>query len=195
MGIGTLQSLNASLRIVVVTIAICVIGYTAAILAVAQVSRPETANGWLVTTADGTVVGSRQIAQAFTEPRYFWPRPSAVDYDGAGAGGSNLSPTSPDLTERAGTLIARYGATPTNPLPPELAAASGSGIDPHISERAAEYQAARVARARGLPEPQIKSLINEHAFAPGGALTTHPIVNVLELNLALDRLASAAIKR
>ena len=152
---------------------------------------PYTAQGSLVTAPDGTVVGSRLIAQNFTQPGYFWPRPSAVDYNGAGAGGSNKSPTSEDA-HRAGASksLARYGATPENPLPAELAAASGGGLDPHISERAALYQAPRVAEARGLPLPEVEALIREHRFAPGGFLTPDRLVNVLELNLALDQMGA-----
>jgi len=181
-----MQSLTASLRVALVTIAVCVVGYTAVSLGVAQAFVAHTANGSLITAADGTIVGSRPIAQKFTDHRYFWPRPSAVDYDGAGAGGSNASPTSTDLTERARSLIALHGATPEKPLPAELAAASGSGLDPHISERAALYQAERVGKARGLSIARIEALVRAHTSAPGGSLTTERVVNVLELNLALD---------
>lgn len=176
----------ASLRISVATIAVCVVAYTAVILGLAQGFTPDTANGSLITDESGTVVGSRLIAQAFERPEYFWPRPSAVDYNGAGAGGSNKSPTSDDLTERAEELIGRYGATPAAPLPPELAAASGAGLDPHISEHAARYQAPRVAGARGLPVADVEALIAELAFAPGGRIAPGRLLNVLELNLALD---------
>jgi K+-transporting ATPase ATPase C chain len=181
----------ASIRVVVATMLICVAGYAMAIWAIAQVLTPATANGSLITAPDGTVIGSRLIAQKFTQPRYFWPRPSAVDYNGAGAGGSNKSPTSPDLTARGQEIVALYGATAANPLPPELAAASGGGLDPHISERAALYQAPRVAAARGLAEPAVEALIREHVFAPGGFLTPDRLLNVLELNLALDRSGAA----
>jgi K+-transporting ATPase ATPase C chain len=187
-----MQSLIASIRISAASIGVCVIGYVALILGVGQLLTPGTANGSLITAADGTVIGSRLIAQKFTQPGYFWPRPSAVDYNGAGAGGSNKSPTSPDLTERAQGIIEQFGATAASPLPPELAAASGGGLDPHISEHAAEYQAARVAAARGIAREQIDALIAEHSFAPGGALTPDRIVNVLELNLALDAAAPRA---
>ena len=162
---------------------------------VGRVVAPDTAQGSLITAADGTVVGSRLIAQKFTEPRYFWPRPSAVDYNGAGAGGSNKSPTSPDLTDRATEIVAQYGATAANPLPPELAAASGGGLDPHITEHAALYQAPRVAAARGLPLADVEALIRAQAFAPGGFLTPDRLVNVLELNLALDQLRHGADER
>jgi K+-transporting ATPase ATPase C chain len=185
-----MQSLLASIRVVVATMVICVAGYAVVIWMVGQALTPGTAQGSLVTNADGTVVGSRLIAQKFTQPGYFWPRPSAVDYNASGAGGSNKSPTSADLTDRATEIVAQYGATDENPLPPELAAASGGGLDPHISEHAAQYQAKRVAEARGLSLSQVEALIEEHVFAPGGFLTPDRLVNVLELNLALDRLAS-----
>jgi K+-transporting ATPase ATPase C chain len=180
-------SLVSSLRLVIATMLVCVVGYSAVIWAVGRMLMPDSAQGSLITSADGTVVGSRLIAQKFTQPRYFWPRPSAVDYNGAGAGGSNKSPTSTDLTARASEIVAQYGATAANPLPPELAAASGGGLDPHISEHAARYQAARVAQARGVPVSVIEARIAEHVFAPGGFLTPDRLVNVLELNLALDR--------
>ncbi|MGH6949643.1 MAG: potassium-transporting ATPase subunit C, partial [Vitreimonas sp.] len=106
--------------------------------------------------------------------------------NGAGAGGSNKSPTSSDLTTRATETVAAYGATAANPLPAELAAASGGGLDPHITQRAALYQAARVAEARGLPVTEVETLIRQHSFMPGGFLTPDPLVNVLELNLALN---------
>lgn len=184
-----MKSLISSLRLVIVTMLICVAGYTAVILAVGQIATPDTANGHLITDSDGKIIGSRLIAQKFEQPRYFWPRPSAAGedgYDATSAAGSNKSPTSSDLTERARQLIERYGATVEKPLPPELAAASGGGLDPHITEHAARYQAERVAKTHNLPLSEIETLIGQHAFAPGGALTPGRIVNVLELNLALD---------
>ncbi len=181
-----MKSCIASLRIVLATLLVCVGGYTIVILSFAQIISPDTATGSLIRDKSGQIAGSRLIAQKFTQPGYFWPRPSAVDYNGAGAGGSNKSPTSPDLTERAKEIIARYGASAERPLPAELAAASGGGLDPHISEHAALYQVERVANARGFPQAKVEALITKHAFAPGGALTTNRLVNVLELNLALD---------
>jgi K+-transporting ATPase ATPase C chain len=186
-----MDSLLASVRLVIATLVICVAGYSGVIWAIAQTLTPATANGSLITAPDGTVTGSRMIAQKFTQPRYFWPRPSAVDYNGAGAGGSNKSPTSPDLTKRAEEIVAFYGATAANPLPAELAAASGGGLDPHISEHAALYQVARVAQARGIQQSQVEDLIRQSAFSPGGFLTPDRLVNVLELNLALDQLGAA----
>ena len=122
-----MNALLASLRVTVATMAICVAGYAAAVWAVAQAVNPDGAQASLVTRADGTIVGSRLVAQAFTEPRYFWPRPSAVDYNAAGAAGSNKSPTSTDVADRGKEIVAAYGATAANPLPADLAAASGAG--------------------------------------------------------------------
>lgn len=183
-----MKSLIASIRLVVVTLLVCVAGYTSLILGFARIVTPDTAEGSLIKDKDGNVIGSYLIAQGFTNVIYFWPRPSAVDYNGAGAGGSNKSPTSTNLTERAQELIARHQASVEKPLPAELAAASGGGLDPHITEHAALYQAERVAKARGLPLSQVEALVKKQAFAPGGVFTPDRLVNVLELNLALDQL-------
>jgi K+-transporting ATPase ATPase C chain len=183
-----MDSIIVSLRLVAATLLACVVGYTSVILGVAQLV-PDTARGSLVTAADGTIAGSRLIAQKFEQPRYFWPRPSAAGkdgYDAMSAAGSNKSPTSADVAERAREIAARYGATGDRPLPAELAAASGGGLDPHISVRAALYQAGRVAAARGIEQEQVEALIEQQSFAPGGVLTRDRLVNVLELNLALD---------
>ena len=180
----------SSLRLVVATMLICVVAYALVILGVAQIV-PDTAQGSLITSADGRIVGSRLIAQNFTQPRYFWPRPSSAGkegFDATSAAGSNKSPTSEDVAKRGAEMVARYGASKERPLPPELAAASGGGLDPHISEHAALYQAERVAKARGLPQAGVEELIKQRSFAPGGFLTPTRIVNVLELNLALDEL-------
>jgi K+-transporting ATPase ATPase C chain len=185
-----MQAFLASLRLAIASMAICVVGYTAAVLGFAQALTPGAASGSLIANAEGTVIGSRLVAQAFTQPGYFWPRPSAVDYNGAGAGGSNKSPTSTDLTDRAAAIVVAYGATSETPLPADLAAASGGGLDPHITERAARYQAVRIAEARGIDLAAVEALIGRQAFAPGGVLTPDRLVNVLELNLALDQLAA-----
>jgi K+-transporting ATPase ATPase C chain len=182
-----MDSLFASIRLVIATMLICVAGYAAMIWGIGQAIVPHSAQGSLITNVEGDVVGSSLIAQKFTKPEYFWPRPSAVDYNAAAAAGSNKSPTSPDLTKRAEEIIPQYGATPENPLPPELAAASGAGLDPHISEHAALYQAKHVADARGLPLVDVETIIRGHVFEPGGFLTPERLVNVLELNLALDQ--------
>lgn len=181
-----METLFSSLRITAATMVVCVGGYTGVVWAVGQSVMPKSAEGSLIETQDGKIIGSRQVAQAFTQPQYFWPRPSAVDYKADAAGGSNKSPTSTDLTDRATQTVAAYGATAQNPLPAELAAASGAGLDPHITERAARYQAERIARARNLPVDQVNQLIDASAFSPGSVFTPDRLVNVLELNLALD---------
>jgi len=183
-----MSNLIASLRVAVASMLVCVLGYSAAVLVVAQLF-PDTALGSLVTAADGKVIGSRLIGQNFSGPRYFWPRPSAAGdgYDGTRAAGSNLSPTSGQLTARAQGLVAHYGATPDNPLPADLAAASGGGLDPHISLQAALFQAPRVAAVRNVAAAQVDALIRGMALPAGGFLAPDSIVNVLELNLALDR--------
>ncbi len=175
-----------SLRLLIVTQLICVAAYPGIILTFAKVTTPDTASASILTDAKGNPIGSRLVAQDFTRPEYFWPRPSAVDYNGSGAGGSNKSPTSPRLTERAGEIIARHGATAERLLPPDLAAASGSGLDPFISEAAARFQLFRVAGARSVDAEKIEPLIAGASIMPGGFLTGTRIVNVLELNLALD---------
>jgi K+-transporting ATPase ATPase C chain len=182
-----MESFITSLRLAAISLLICVGGYTIVILGVAQVFAPGTANGSLVMKPDGAIVGSHMLAQAFTQPRYFWPRPSAVGFNAAGAGGSNKSPTSSDLTDRAQKIAAAYGASSARPLPAELAAASGGGLDPHITEHAAAYQVGRIAAARSLPRETIAALVRSHAFAPGWFFTRDRLVNVLELNIALDR--------
>lgn len=183
-----MQYLLPSLRLWLVTFLVCVVGYTALVLGFAQAVVPFQANGSII-SAIGRPVGSQLIAQDFTSPRYFWPRPSAVDYNGMGAGGSNKSSTSPELTERAKEIVARYGATAGNPIPADLVAASGGGLDPHISLAGALYQADRVAGARGMAASEVKRLIEAKAFSAAGPFAPERIVNVLELNLALDQLA------
>tara|TARA_Y100000815_G_scaffold258687_1_gene268367 strand:- start:865 stop:1434 length:570 start_codon:yes stop_codon:yes gene_type:complete len=182
----------SSLRTVIVSMLICVVGYALLILGAAQLLNPAGAQGSLVRAADGHFVGSSQIAQAFTAPRYFWPRPSAVDYAADAAGGSNKSPTSSDLTDRSGEIVARYGATAARPLPADLATASGAGLDPHISEAGALYQVPRVAAARGVEPDAVRTLVARLAYSPGGPFTDIRIVNVLALNLALDTAEPAA---
>jgi len=148
---------------------------------------PWKASGSLIRQGNGTILGSAQLAQAFTQPRYFWPRPSAVDYDASATGGSNLSPTNPLLTERAQALIGRYGLQEGQRIPADLVADSGSGMDPHITIEAARFQAPRVASVRNLPLERVSQLIEQHTEVPmlrvfGG----EPVVNVLKLNIVLD---------
>jgi potassium-transporting ATPase KdpC subunit len=185
--VGISGQLLTSVRVVVFTMAVCCGLYTLLIYGIGQAITPHTAEGSLITDAQGKVIGSELIAQKFTRPEYFWPRPSASDYNAAGTAGSNLSPTNPKLRERALEIIGTIGATPENPVPADLVTASGGGLDPNITFEAARYQAKRVADARGLPEEQIIGLIENHALKTGGMLTPEPLVNVLILNIELDK--------
>lgn len=167
----------STLRLTLVSIILCMFFYANAILGFARAFVPEKATGSLISNASGQVIGSRFIAQSFTSDRYFHPRPSACDYNGQGAVGSNLSPTNPGLTTRAQAIIQTTGATTERPIPADLVTASGSGLDPHITVDAARFQIPRIAAARNLTTDAIT-----------GLLPRKPIVNVLELNLALDAL-------
>jgi K+-transporting ATPase ATPase C chain len=153
------------------------------------------AEGSLIRRADGTVVGSSLIAQAFTEPEYFHPRPSAVDYDAASTGGSNFGPGNPDhlkaVQERLHAFTAAEGV-PASSVPSEMVTASGGGLDPHIPPDAAALQLPRVAQARGVPEDRVRALVRAHTEPPALGFLGRERVNVLELNLALDRELGAA---
>ncbi|AOB28067.1 potassium-transporting ATPase subunit KdpC [Bordetella bronchiseptica] len=167
--------------------------YPLATTGVARLLWPFQAGGSLL-EQDGRVVGSALIGQSFSDPRYFWGRPSAtapMPYNAAASGGSNLGPSNPVLAQAVQARIAALrAADPANPapIPVDLATASGSGLDPHISPAAASYQAARVARARGLPAATVEQLIARHTERPAPDILGEPVVNVLALNLALDRL-------
>ena len=167
--------------------------YPLLVTALAQLLFPHQAAGSIV-LRDGRAVGSRLIGQNFSDPRYFWSRPSATTpqpYNGTASTGSNLGPLNPQLTAAVRTRIAALrAADPTNsaPVPIDLVTASGSGLDPEISLAAANYQAARVARARGLAPERVQALIAQHTEGRLLGVIGEPRVNVLELNLALDAL-------
>lgn len=184
-----MNNLLTSIKLAALTLFVCCIAYPLAVLGFAGAFAAESAEGSLVRDADGRVVGSRLIAQAFNSPGYFWPRPSAVEFNAEGAGGSNLAPTNPALAERARGILPRLEIHPDAIVPADLVTASGSGLDPHISEASARLQARRVARARDLTESDVQSLIAEHTRTAGGRLAPEPLLNVLELNLSLDKLA------
>jgi len=186
---GIFQELRTSGRLVAATMTVCCLLYGLAVLAFGQAVTPKRACGSLVFNERGEPVGSELIAQGFVRPEYFWPRPSAADYNASAAGGSNLSPTSPELRSRAQGAIAKMGADSGRPLPADLATTSGSGLDPHITLAAAKFQAARVASARGVSAAAVLELLEKSATHTGGALfTPEPVVNVLLVNLALNGL-------
>ena len=184
---GIFQELMTSGRVVAATMTACCLLYGLVILAFGQAAMPKRAGGSLVLNERGEPVGCELIAQGFSRPEYFWPRPSAADYNAVSAGGSNLSPANPALRSRAQAIVARMGADSSRPLPADLVTASGSGLDPHITLAAAKYQAGRVAAARGLAVTTVADLIEACAKRPGGALTPERVVNVLQLNIALNR--------
>ena len=165
--------------------------YPAVITGLAQVVFPHQANGSLI-TQNGQVVGSTLIGQQFDEPKYFWGRLSATGdhpYNAAASSGSNLGPTNPALEEAVSARIAALkAADPGNnqPVPVDLVTSSGSGLDPDISIAAAQYQAARVARERGLPLEQVQTLIDQSTTGRVLGFLGEPRVNVLKLNLVLD---------
>ena len=167
--------------------------YPLAVTGVAQLAFPAQANGSLI-LRDGQPVGSVLIGQAFADPKHFWSRPSATSpmaYNGGSSGGSNLGPLNPALADAVKARIAALrAADPGNnsPVPVDLVTTSASGLDPHISRAAADYQAARVARARALPEASVRALVEQHSEGVWLGFLGEPRVNVLQLNLALDAL-------
>ena len=166
--------------------------YPLAITALAQVLFPHQANGSLIVEG-GRVVGSRLIGQPFDDPKYFWGRLSATSpypYNAAASSGSNLAPTNQVLIDAVKQRVAALrAADPGNaaPVPADLATASGSGLDPHISVAAAAYQIPRVARARNLSEDTVRRLVRQHTEGRQFGILGEPRVNVLELNRALDQ--------
>jgi K+-transporting ATPase ATPase C chain len=172
------------------------VAYPLLVTGLARALFPAQAAGSLV-VKDGRAVGSTLIGQSFSDPKYFWGRPSATSpmpNNAANSGGSNLGPTNPALVDAVkGRLDALKAADPTNaaPVPVDLVTASGSGLDPEISVAAAQYQVARVARARGLPPAAVHALVARHTEERLLGLLGERRVNVLALNLELDQLTAA----
>ncbi|TKD39805.1 potassium-transporting ATPase subunit KdpC [Azotobacter chroococcum] len=170
------------------------LAYPLAVTGIARAVFPEQAAGGSLILEDGQVVGSALIGQHFSDPKHFWGRPSATapqPYNAAASSGSNLGPLNPALVAAVETrLEALRAADPGNAraVPVDLVTASASGLDPHISPAAALWQVPRVARARGLPEAQVRSLVEGQAEGRQWWLLGEPRVNVLKLNLALDAL-------
>lgn len=165
--------------------------YPALVTVVAQVAFPAQANGSFITTADGREIGSSLIGQAFSQDEYFWSRPSAAGdgYDGNASSASNLAPTSQALLDRVAAEVDRLKAIHGDgPIPVDLVTASASGLDPHMSPAAAEYQVARVAGARGLTVDQVREVVARNTAQPFLGFLGQPAVNVLRLNLDLDGL-------
>lgn len=168
--------------------------YHAFIWGIGRVVFPAQAEGSLIRRADGTVVGSSLVAQAFTRPEYFHPRPSGVDYNAASTGGTNYGPSNEDhlkaVRERLDAVMGRDGVA-AGQVPSEMVTASGAGLDPHIPPKAAEIQLARVARARNADPGRIRELVRVNTEGPLFGFYGRAGVNVLELNLALDEALGA----
>jgi K+-transporting ATPase ATPase C chain len=167
--------------------------YPLIVFGISQMLFRDQANGSLITAADGSVRGSKLLGQAFSDPKYFHPRPSAAGngYDATSSGGSNLGPTSEKLKNAIQDRITAYraenGLSETEAVPADAVTASGSGLDPQISSPNAELQIARVAKARGLGEEKVRELVQQNTVGRDLGVFGDPGVNVLQLNLALDR--------
>src|SRR5579871_6373473 len=186
------KNLITALLMTVVTTILLGIIYPLFVTLLAQVFFKDKANGQLV-VRNGETIGSRIIAQPFSSPRYFHPRPSAAGngYDAGNSGGTNLGPTNQKLIDRvradAATL---HQENPSQPVPVDLITTSASGLDPDISPAAADFQVPRVARERGVSEVLLRALVQQHTHQRDLGLLGEPRVNVLELNLALDDLSA-----
>jgi len=176
-----------SIRMLLVMTAITGIAYPLLVTGVAQVAFKDQANGSLI-VKDGKVLGSRLIGQPFSDPKYFWSRPSATSpmpYNGASSSGSNQGPTNPALADAVKERVSKFE---NRPVPADLATASGSGLDPHISPAAAEFQIQRISKTRKIPQARLRELVARHTEGRQLGILGEPRVNVLELNLALDAL-------
>jgi K+-transporting ATPase ATPase C chain len=184
-----LKEIKQGILFTVVTMVLLGGAYHAAIWAIGQAVFASQAEGSLIRRADGSIVGSRLIAQKFARPEYFQPRPSGVEYNAASTGGTNYGPSNPDhlkaVQERLDTLTKQEGVA-ANQVPSEMVTASGGGMDPHIPPAAAELQVARIAGSRKVDAARVRELVASHTEGPTWGFLGRARVNVLELNVALD---------
>jgi len=182
------KNLLTAVLMTIVTTLLLGVAYPLVVTGLAQVMFRDKANGQLIERG-GKIIGSRIIGQAFSSPGYFRPRPSAAGtgYDAANSGGTNLGPTNKKLIDAVRSAVdAARKENPSAPVPVDLVTSSASGLDPHISPAAALFQLTRVARERGVPETEIRRLVDVHTEGRQFGFLGEPVVNVLELNLALD---------
>lgn len=195
-----LRHLQTSVVLLLVLTAITGVFYPLLVTGIAQVFFPSQANGSLI-ERDGNTVGSELIGQLFNEPRYFWSRPSATTafpYNASASSGSNQGPLNPALLDAVRQRVHDLKAVDslnTQPVPVDLVTASGSGLDPHISIVAALFQVPRVARARGLSEERVRTLVQQHTEGRQFGLLGEPRVNVLLLNIDLDGAPHGGVRR
>lgn len=185
-----LQDMKRGLLFTLATMLLFGGGYHLVLWVASRLAFPDQAEGSLVRSADGRIMGSRLIAQRFDRPEYFHSRPSGVDYNAASTGGTNYGPSNPDhLTAVRGRLDAATDleGVPLSRVPSEMVTASGAGLDPHIPPEAAEIQVNRVATARGVDLSRVRALLLRHTEPPTFGFLGRARVNVLELNCALDR--------
>jgi potassium-transporting ATPase KdpC subunit len=183
------KELKRSVLFTAVTIILFGVVYHLVLWGVGRTVFPSQAEGSLIRRGDGSIVGSRLLAQKFTRPEYFHSRPSAVDYNAASTGGSNFGPTNPDhlkLVRGRISAVEALEGVPASKVPSEMVTASGAGLDPHIPPDAAEIQTARVARARNVSADRVRELVRSHTEKPTFGFLGRSRVNVLELNIALD---------
>ena len=188
------QQLGTGFKMMLVLTVLTGLLYPGVVTGLCQVLFPARANGSLI-VANGHAIGSELIGQNFKKPEYFQPRPSAAGndgYDPMASGASNLGPTNQKLADRVKDSVASFRKNNpeyTGPIPADLVTSSGSGLDPDISPASAEAQAARIAKARGVPVEQVRNLIASHTQGRDFGFMGDPRVNVLEINLALDQAA------
>ncbi len=185
-----MKELKSAILFFIVFTIICGGIYPAVVTGIASVAFPRQAKGSFITDKSGKWIGSSLIGQPFSDPKYFWPRPSAAtdfSYNPLGSSGSNSGPTNPDFIKTVGDRVkALHDTGITGSVPAELVEASASGLDPHISPEAANIQIARVAKARGITVDELARLVGDHTEGRQFGFLGEPRVNVLELNLALD---------
>ena len=180
-----------ALKLTLCCIVLFAVLYPLAMWGLALVAAPNGGKGEVI-KANGRTVGYYRIGQHFSEDRYFWSRPSAVGYNAAGSAGSNKGPTNPDylttVQARLDTFLVHNPGVTAAQVPSELVTASGSGLDPHLSPSGALVQVARIARVRNLTPDRLRQLVSENTEAPLLGVLGTPVVNVLQLNIALDQL-------